>query len=112
VANIGSKIGMKILTIAVGIPVGIATRKAVEKAWLAAGPDRPHKPSDEGVEWADALAWALVTAVGMVVADLITRKGAEEAYRTLVGSEPPVPAKPKASKKVRKADPEHVKDGE
>lgn len=106
-ANIGSKIGMKVLTMAVGIPVGIATRKAVEKVWVAAGPDRPRKATDDGVQWADAIAWAIVTAVGMVVADLVTRKGAEEAYRTIVGNPSPVPAKPKASKKVRKAEPEY-----
>lgn len=103
-ANIGGKIGMKVLTIAVGIPVGIATRKLVEHAWVAAGPDRPRKASEEGVQWADAIGWAALTAVGMAVADLVTRKGAEEAYRTLLGSEPPV-VKSKASKKVAKAEP-------
>jgi hypothetical protein len=103
-ANIGGKISMRILTIAVGIPVGIATRSVVERVWIAAGPDRPRKATDEGVQWADAIGWAVLTAVGMAVADLVTRKGAEEAYRTLLGSTPP-PAKPKASKKVAKAEP-------
>jgi hypothetical protein len=106
-ANIGGKLSMKVLTIAVGIPVGIITRKIVEKAWVAAGPDRPHKANDDGVQWADAIAWAALTAVGMVVADLATRKGAEEVYRTLLGSEPPVAVKSKASKKVAKAEPKY-----
>ena len=37
-ANFGAKIGMKVVTIAVGIPIGIATRKLVERVWIAAGP--------------------------------------------------------------------------
>jgi hypothetical protein len=105
-ANIGGKISMKVLTIAVGIPVGIITRKAVEQIWVAAGPDRPHKADDDGVQWADAIAWAALTAIGMVVADLATRKGAEEVYRTVLGVEPPL-VKAKASKKVAKAEPKY-----
>jgi hypothetical protein len=103
-ANLSGKIGMKVLTIAIGIPVGIATRKLVERAWVAAGPDRPRQASDAGVQWADAIGWAVLTALGMAVADLATRKGAEETYRTLFGAEPPV-VKTKASKKVAKAEP-------
>jgi hypothetical protein len=106
-ANIGGKISLKIMTIAVGIPVGIATRKVVEKVWIAAGPDRPRKTSDDGVQWADAISWAVLTGVGMAVADLVTRKGAAEVYRTLLGSEPSASIKPKASKKVAKAEPKY-----
>lgn len=104
-ANFGAKLTMKVLTIAVGIPVGIATRKAVEKIWVAAGPDRPRTAADDGVQWADAISWAALTGVGMAVADLATRKGAAEIYRTLLGSRPPAAVKPKASKKVAKAEP-------
>jgi hypothetical protein len=103
-ANVAGKIGIKVLTIAVGIPVGIATRKAVERIWVAAGPDRPRRATDDGVQWADAISWAALTAVAMAVADLVTRKGAEEVYRTAFAKTPP-PAKPKASKKVAKAEP-------
>jgi hypothetical protein len=105
-ADIGAKLGMKVLTIAIGIPIGIAMRKLVEKVWVAAGPDRPRRAEDEGVQWADAIAWAALTGVGMAIADLATRKGAEEVYRTVLGSKPPTSAKPKASKKVAKAEPE------
>jgi hypothetical protein len=106
VASTG-KIGMKLLTVAVGIPIGIATRKAVEKVWIAAGPDRPHQAKDAGVQWADAISWAALTGVGMAIADLLARKSAEEIWRTVVGSKPPVTAKPTASKRVRKAEPRY-----
>jgi hypothetical protein len=105
-ANIGGKLGMKILTMAVGIPVGIATRKLVERIWVASGADRPRRASDRGVQWADAIGWAALTGIGMAIADLVTRKGAEEAYRTLIGLEPPT-VKTKASKKVAKAAPRY-----
>lgn len=104
-ANLGAKITMKLMTIAIGIPIGIATRKLVEKVWVAAGPDRPRTASDDGVQWADAIAWAALTGVGMAIADVATRKAASEAYRTLVGSEPPASIKPKASRRVSAAKP-------
>ncbi|MGH8859767.1 MAG: DUF4235 domain-containing protein, partial [Jatrophihabitantaceae bacterium] len=84
-ANFGSKLVMKVVTMSVGIPVGIATRKLVERIWVVAGPDRPRRASDDGVQWMDAIAWAALTGVGMAAADLTTRKGATEAYRTLFG---------------------------
>ena len=105
-ANIAAKLSMKVMTIAVGIPVGIATRKAVERVWVAAGPDRPRRASDDGVQWVDAIGWAALTAIGMVVADMTTRKGASELYRFFIGTEPPASVKPKASKKVAKAEPQ------
>ncbi len=104
-ANFGAKITMKIMTMAVGIPVGIATRKVVEKIWVAAGPDRPRSASDDGVQWTDAIAWAALTGVGMTIADLATRKGAGEVWRTVIGTEPPQTIKPKASKRVAAAKP-------
>jgi Protein of unknown function (DUF4235) len=102
-ANMGGKIGMKLLTAAVGIPVGILVREVVERVWLAAGPDRPRSAEQQGVQWADAIAWAALSGVGMVIADLVTQRGAVEAYRVLVGSEPPVAPRPKASKRIAKA---------
>jgi hypothetical protein len=104
-ANLGAKITMKVLTMAVGIPIGIATRKAVERIWIAAGPDRPRTAADDGVQWADAIAWAALTGIGMTIADLATRKGATEVWRTLLGTEPPMTIKPKASRRVSAAKP-------
>jgi uncharacterized protein DUF4235 len=104
-ANFGARVTMKIMTMAIGIPIGIVTRKAVERIWVAAGPDRPRTASDDGVQWTDAIAWAALTGVGMAAADLATRKGASEAWRTLIGTEPPTSIKPKASRRVSAAEP-------
>jgi Protein of unknown function (DUF4235) len=110
-ANTGGKLGMKVLTIAASIPIGIVTRKLVEQVWAAAGPKGDAKAESEGAQWADAIGWAALTAVGMAIADLTTRKAAQETYRTLFGIEPPSgEVKSKAYKKVAKAKPPHGHD--
>jgi hypothetical protein len=100
----GAKIGMKLISIVIGIPVGIATKKVVEKAWLAARPDDPpRKPSETDVRWGDAVAWAAVSAAGIVVAELLTRRGTEAAYKAITGSAPPPPKPSKDAKRLAKA---------
>jgi hypothetical protein len=101
---VGAKIGMKVISIAVGIPVGIATRKAVEQAWHVARPDDPpRKPAENNVRWSDAIAWGALSAVGIVVADLLTRRSTEAAYRAITGNEPPPGKASKGPKKLSKA---------
>lgn len=103
-ANVVGKIGMKVTTIIIGIPVGIATKKVVEAAWAAMRPDDPpRKPHDSGVRWADAVSWAALSASGVVAADLLTRKGAESLWRVVMGTEPPPPKVSKAQKKLEAA---------
>jgi hypothetical protein len=89
-ANPAGKLGFKLVTVAVSIPIGILARKGIERAWLALRPDDPpHAPSEPGVGWGDALAWAAISAVGIAAAELVSLKGAAEVWRTLTGSEPP-----------------------
>jgi len=102
-ANIVGNLGWKITTIAVGIPVGIAAKKGVERAWAAARPDKPPRGAkDPNVSWGDALGWAALSAVGVAVAELVTMKGASTVWRSLVGAEPP-PVR-KAQAKAEKAE--------
>ncbi|HEY3630954.1 MAG TPA: DUF4235 domain-containing protein [Jatrophihabitantaceae bacterium] len=106
-ANIVGNLGWKITTIAVGIPVGIAAKKGVDRAWAAARPDKPSRSAkDPNVSWGDALGWAALSAVGVAVAELVTMKGASTVWRRLVGDEPPPvqKAKAKAEKKAEKAE--------
>ena len=89
-ANIAGKAGWRVVTIAIGIPVGIVTKKAVERAWIAARPtDPPRRAKDPNVRWTDALAWAAISGIGVAVAELVTTKGAATVWRSLVGAEPP-----------------------
>ena len=106
--GLGSKIAIKGMSVVIGIPVGIATKKAVERAWLAARPDDPpRKPSEPEVRWTDALGWAALSAAGIVLAELITQASAKAAFRAITGNEPPTqPVKDedkKADKKKAKA---------
>jgi hypothetical protein len=101
-ADAAGKIVLKILTIAISIPVTRAVAKVIERAWLAARPDNPPRtPTDAEVRWADALAWAALSAAGIVVAKLITQRGAESAYRAVLGTPPPR-ARRKSEKKAEK----------
>lgn len=104
-ANAAARLVMKGFSIAVGIPVGKATKRLVDEVWATTRPnDPPRKPNEAGVIWRDAIIWAALSAVGVVVADLVTRKGAEEVWRTLVGTEPPPPKRTKAERKLEKAE--------
>jgi len=103
---LGSKIAIKGLSIVIGIPVSIVTKKAVERAWLAARPeDPPRKPSEPEVRWTDALGWAALSAAGVVIAELVTQTSAKAAFRAITGNEPPQqPVKDEDKKKVAKAE--------
>ena len=101
----GAKIGMKVIGLAVGIPVSIATRKLVHATWSAARPkDAPVDPENSSARWGDAIAWAALSAAGIVVAELATRRGTETAFRAITGLEPPPAKKTKAQKKLDKAE--------
>jgi hypothetical protein len=100
----GAKIGLKAMSIVIGIPVGIVTKKVVERTWTAARPERPpRKTSDAGVRWGDAIGWAALSAAGIVVAELVTQRGAQAAYRAITGNPPPPPPQSKDAKKLEKA---------
>jgi hypothetical protein len=101
---LGSKIAIKGISLVIGIPVGIVTKKAVERAWLAARPeDPPRKPSEPDVRWTDALGWAAVSAVGIVLAELITQTSAKAAFKAITGNEPPADPVKDEDEKPKKA---------
>jgi hypothetical protein len=103
-ANFAGKLGMRVLTIAVGIPVTRATKKVVTRTWIAARPHNPpREPGDPRSRWVDAMGWAALTAAGAVAAKMAARRGAEASYRALTGLEPPPPPPTKAQKKLAKA---------
>ncbi|HEY7049774.1 MAG TPA: DUF4235 domain-containing protein [Jatrophihabitantaceae bacterium] len=98
-ANIVGKIGWRITTLAVGIPVGIAVKKGVDRAWAAARPDKPPRGAkDPDASWGDAIGWAVLSGAGVAIAQLATTKGATTLWRKLVGAEPPPFEKAKAGK--------------
>ncbi|MEO9134689.1 MAG: DUF4235 domain-containing protein [Jatrophihabitantaceae bacterium] len=108
-AHVVGKIGMKVLTIVVGVPVGILTKKLVARAWVVARPqDPPHSVKQRESHWADAIGYAALASAGAVAAKLATRKGAETTWRGLTGLEPPPPPPTKAEKKLAKAAKQHA----
>jgi hypothetical protein len=103
-AQVVGKIGMKVLTIAVGVPVGIATRNAVARLWVAFRPEQPaHTVKDREARWADVMGYAALAGAGGVAAKLLTRKGAETTYRKLLGVEPPAAGPTREQKRLQQA---------
>lgn len=101
----GGKVSMKILTIVLRIPIAIAMRKLIAKVWADARPDAQKRvPSEAGVRFSDALAWAALSGASVAATQLITRRTAEGTYRVVTGSEPPPPPPTKAEKKAAKKE--------
>ena len=89
-ANIVGKVGLKLVTIAIGIPVGILAKKGVEQAWLAVRPDDPpRRAKDPNARLGDAIGWAALSAVGVAITQLLTRRWSARVWRALTGAEPP-----------------------
>ncbi|MDQ2750136.1 MAG: DUF4235 domain-containing protein [Actinomycetota bacterium] len=98
--NAVGRLAMKIMTVAVTIPVGMATKAVVVRVWSMARPaDAPRNPGEDGVKWGDAVGWASLSAAGIVVTNLVARKGAEELWRTMLGGDPPPRKLSRAEKK-------------
>jgi hypothetical protein len=104
-ANVAGKLGMKILTIAVGVPIGIASKKVVARVWALARPENPpHSVKEREARWSDTMGYAALAAAVAVGAKIVTRRGAESTYRTLTGLEPPPPPPTREEKKLAKAE--------
>lgn len=100
----GATIGMKLIGVVISIPVGMVTKKVVERVWLTARPDDPpRKPHERDVRIADAVGWAALASSAVVARELITRRSSEAAFRAITGNEPPPSRKTKAEKKLEKA---------
>jgi len=89
-AKARSIVGWRILTYAISIPAGIATRRAVARVWTTIGPGNPPRsPSDPNATLREAIVWTTISAVGVAVAENVTTRGAALIWRNLIGGEPP-----------------------
>jgi hypothetical protein len=89
-ASFMGKAGWKIVTMAFAIPIGKLATRLTERAWLAFRPDDPpHDPAKSDTAWADAIGWAVVSAVGLAVGRLVATRSAATAWRAVFGVEPP-----------------------
>ena len=92
-AKARSIVGWRILTNAISIPAGIATRRAVARIWTSIGPaDRgspPRSPSDPNATLREAVIWTTISAVVVAVAENVTTRGAALLWRNLIGGDPP-----------------------
>jgi hypothetical protein len=91
--RVRSIVGWRLLTIAVGIPTGIATRRAVARIWTTVGPtdpgSPPRSPSDPNATLREAVLWTTISAAGVAFAENVTTRSAALIWRNLIGGEPP-----------------------
>lgn len=73
-----------LVTVGAGALAGFLVRKGLEGGWRALrGTEPPGKPVDREVGWADALAWAAVSAAGVAIARVVTKRLASGARARL-----------------------------
>jgi hypothetical protein len=67
----------------VALGVGFATRKVIAYGWQkATGKKPPSDPDSLEISMAEALGYAVVTAVGMEVARIVATRAAAKRYRS------------------------------
>lgn len=70
-----------IATTAAAIGAGVATRSLITKVWeQATGEEPPNDPTDPGVSWQQAVAWAAAAGVGVGVGRVVGRRLASGAF--------------------------------
>ena len=86
---ISSTIGWKVTGALVGAAAGVATRAVLSTVWrTAAHREPPENPASPSTSWPDALAWSIVSGVGLGVARLVAQRGAAAAWQAGTGSLP------------------------
>jgi hypothetical protein len=104
-AKAAGKITMRVLTIGLGIPLGILGRKAAHEAFNIVRPHAEgHSLTDPDASWGDVVGWAAVSSAAVVLADLLARRGAEEVWKFLLGTQPPPESGSKSRRRVKVRD--------
>jgi len=84
------RVGWKVIGLALGLPIGIAARKAIEAGWRnVRGTEPPKKAGAVDAHWGEAIAWAGASAAAMAAARVVATRAAAETYRTITGRQPP-----------------------
>lgn len=72
------------------ITAGLLAKKAMEEAWRKRrGTDPPINPAGPDTTWGQAIAWTLVSGVGIALARLIAERAAAGAWARRTGHRPP-----------------------
>jgi len=101
---------MKVLTILASIPITKGVQVVIAKVWSKLRPAQPTtNAQDPSVKAGDAIAYAALSAAGVVAAQLLTRKSAETAYRKVLGLEPPPPPPTRVEKRLAKQEAKEAK---
>ncbi len=78
-----------LLSMGAASAAGFAVRGALRSAWRATTDrDPPQDPSSPGVEWREALLWALISAGFVALGRTIAQRAVGAGYRAVTGELP------------------------
>ncbi|NLT30151.1 MAG: DUF4235 domain-containing protein [Propionibacterium sp.] len=99
--GIASKAVWKIYSTVFSLIVALVTAKLLSRGWKVATGEEPPDAQDPDTPTGKALTWAIASAVGVVVSQLLTKRFTEERWIKQMGSSPVKHKKNKAGKPVK-----------
>ena len=83
------KLVWKLYAGVLGAVTTFASQKLVSLAWKAVTGDEPPSPTDPETPLREALSWALASAIGVGVTQIVTQRFAARRWSDEMGSEAP-----------------------
>ncbi|MGJ3509698.1 DUF4235 domain-containing protein [Enemella sp. A6] len=99
--GVTSKAIWKIYSTVFSLIVAALTAKLLSKGWQVATGEEPPDAQDPDTPTSKALTWAVASAVGVVVSQLLTKRFAEQHWAKEMGASPLEKKKGKAGKAVK-----------
>lgn len=79
----------EIVAVASAALAGIAARQVMQGGWkLVRGGEPPENPAARSVDWGEALAWSVGTAVVVGVMRMLAERGAASGWKKVKGHYP------------------------
>ena len=85
-----SGVAYKVVGIGAGVVATKVARTVLDKGWeKTRGGEPPRNPAVPGVQWSEAITWAVASGVAVAVAKLLATKGVASAWEKSTGALPP-----------------------
>jgi hypothetical protein len=83
-------VAYKVVGIGAGVMATKVARTVLDKGWeKTKGGEPPRNPAVPGVQWSEAITWAVASGVAVGLAKLLATKGTANAWTKATGALPP-----------------------